>query len=111
MVSITPSSGVHLDKTNDEDDAPFVWTIDAQPEDIGLVDFVRPDGEEVMVSEGDPRQLNDAMFRAGTRSGSEYEYVDEANGLHFYVLDRNTDDERLLSDDVAVRSTDATGGG
>ncbi len=109
MDSFTPSSGVHIAKTKDEDDAPFVWTVDAQPEDIGLVDFVRPDGEEVMVSPGDPRQVNDAMFRAGTGSGSEYEHVDEANGLHFYVLDRHTADNGVLNYDVAVRSTEASG--
>lgn len=107
MDSFTPSSGVHLAKTKNQDRAPFVWSIDANPEDIGWVDFVRPNGEVAMVSLGDPRQLNDAMFRAGTRSGARYEHVDEANRLHFYVLERAVDAMGVLTYDVAVRSLDA----
>ena len=49
----------------------FVWFIDANPQDIGMVDFYRPDGTPVPVVRGDPRQLNDATFHAGTNSGSE----------------------------------------
>lgn len=109
MDSFTPSSGVHLAKTKDQDRAPFIWTIDANPEDIGWVDFYRPNGEAAMVSIGDPRQLNDALFRAGTGSGSLYEHVDEANGLHFYVLERKVDDIGVLTYDVAVRSLDGSG--
>ncbi len=40
-----------------------------------------------MITRGDQRQLNDALFHAGNDSGSQFEYVDEANGLHFYVAD------------------------
>ena len=43
---------------------------------------------------GDYRQLNDALFHAGTNSGSKYEYVDAANGLHFYVIDVTRDATR-----------------
>ena len=65
---------------------PSVWLIDPNPQDIGMIDFYRPDGTPVAVVRGDPRQLNDATFQAGTRSGSAYEYVDTFNKLHFYVL-------------------------
>lgn len=109
MDSFTPSSGVHIAKTKNQDRAPFIWTIDANPEDISWVDFLRPDGTPAMVSIGDPRQLNDALFRAGTGSGSSYEHVDEANGLHFYVLDRKVDDLGVLTYDVAVRSLEGSG--
>lgn len=109
MDSFTPSSGVHLAKTKNLDRAPFVWTIDANPEDIGWVDFLRPNGDPAMVAIGDPRQVNDALFRAGTSSGSQYEHVDEANGLHFYVIDRIVDDIGVLTYDVAVRSLDGSG--
>lgn len=109
MDSFTPSSGVHLAKTKNQDRAPFIWSIDANPEDIDWVDFLRPDGSPAMVSIGDPRQLNDALFRAGTGSGSAYEHVDEANGLHFYVLERQVDDLGVLTYDVAVRSLDGSG--
>ncbi|GAA1171200.1 M6 family metalloprotease domain-containing protein [Ornithinimicrobium humiphilum] len=109
MDSFVPSSGVHLAKTKNQDRAPFIWTIDANPEDINWVDFVRPNGDRAMVTLGDPRQLQDAMFRAGTGSGSLYEYVDEANRLHFYVLERIVDDEGVLTYDVAVRSLDGSG--
>lgn len=107
--SFTPSSGVHVAKTKPVDRAPFVWTVDANPQDIGLTDFVRPDGTPVPVTVGDQRQLNDAMFRAGTRSGSQDEHVDEANGLHVYVLDRQRDADGVLSYDVAVRSLEGSG--
>lgn len=109
MDSFTPSSGVHLSKTKNQDRAPFIWTIDANPEDINWVDFVRPNGVNAMVALGDPRQVNDALFRAGTDSGSEYEYVDEANGLHFYIIDRKVDDAGVLTYDVAVRSLAGSG--
>jgi M6 family metalloprotease-like protein len=109
MDSFVPSSGVHLAKTKNQDRAPFIWTIDANPEDINWVDFVRPNGDEAKVTLGDPRQLQDAMFRAGTRSDSLYEYVDEANRLHFYVLERIVDEEGVLTYDVAVRSLDGSG--
>ena len=47
---------------------PRVWIIDPNPEDIGMIDFYRPDGTPVPVVRGDPRQLNDATFNAGTNS-------------------------------------------
>lgn len=109
MDSFTPSSGVHIAKTKNQDRAPFVWSMDSNPENIGWVDFLRPDGQSAMVSIGDPRQLNDALLRAGTGSGALAEWVDEANRLHFYVLDRVVDDIGVLTYDVAVRSLDGSG--
>lgn len=47
----------------------------------------------------------DALFHAGTNSGSEYEHVDEANGLHFYVLDKLRDTTGVLHYTVGVKST------
>src|SRR5699024_10476510 len=102
--SFTPDSGVLLAKTKNKDDAPFIWVKDANPQDIEMVDFTRPDGTEAMISLGDYRQLSDALFHAGTDSGSEYEYIDEANGLAFYVLDRQRDEDGVLSYKIAVRS-------
>ncbi|GAB7038938.1 MULTISPECIES: M6 family metalloprotease domain-containing protein [Catenuloplanes] len=107
--SFTPDHGVLISKTKDEDRAPFQWVVDAHPEDIGMVDFVRPDGTPQMITMGDYRQLSDALFHAGTRSGSAYEYVDEANRLHFYVLDIQRSAGRVLSYTVAVRSLDGPG--
>lgn len=106
--SFTPDSGVLLAKTKDEDDAPFIWTIDANPQDIDKVDFVLPDGTPQKMTIGDYRQLSDALFHAGTGSGSRFEYVDTANRLHFYVLDRKRD-RGVLSYEVAVRSLDGAG--
>jgi hypothetical protein len=74
-----------------------------------MVDFYRPDGTPVMVVRGDPRQLNDATFHAGTDSGSEFEYVDQYNGLHFYILDTYRDDEGALMYDIGVRRTTGAG--
>ncbi len=102
--SFTPDSGVLISKTKDQDRQPFQWVIDANPQDIDLVDFTRPDGTAATITMGDYRQLSDALFHAGTRSGSEYEYVDEPNQLHFYVLGRHRNRAGELSYTVAARS-------
>ncbi|WP_157408382.1 M6 family metalloprotease domain-containing protein [Actinoplanes sp. N902-109] len=107
--SFTPDSGVLLARTKDADDAPFIWTVDANPQDIDKVDFVLPDGTPQKMTIGDYRQLSDALFHAGTGSGSEFEYQDTANRLHFYVLDRKRDRDGILSYEVAVRSLDGAG--
>ena len=83
--------------------------IDAHPEDIKRLDFVKPDGERVMRTIADYRQLNDALFHAGLRSGSQYEWKDEPNRLHFYVIDRRADAQGVLSYVVGVRSLDGAG--
>jgi len=93
----------------------FNWVIDANPQDIGLVDYYRPGdadnpgGEPVMATIADHRQLNDAAFHAGTNSGSEYEWTDGPNRLQFYVIDLKRDAEGVLSYTVAVRSLDGAG--
>ncbi|GAA3827322.1 M6 family metalloprotease domain-containing protein [Sphaerisporangium flaviroseum] len=107
--SFTPDSGVLLAKTKNQDQAPFEWVIDANPQDIGMTDYVLPDGTQVPITIGDYRQLSDALFHAGTDSGSEFEYVDEANRLHFYVLNVHRDDKGSLSYTVAIRSLDGAG--
>jgi hypothetical protein len=53
---------------------------------------VLPDGTAVPITIGDYRRLSDALFHAGVDSGGEFEYVDEANRLHFYVLDATKSD-------------------
>jgi hypothetical protein len=108
--SFTPDAGVLISKTKNQDQAPFQWVIDANPQDIDLIDFHRPDGTPAKITMGDYRQLSDALFHAGTRSGSEYEYTDEANRLHFYVLDLKRTAEGVLSYTVAVKSLDGAGG-
>jgi M6 family metalloprotease-like protein len=105
--SFTPDSGVMISKTKDKDIAPFQWTIDANPQDINLVDFYRPNGTQAKVTIGDYRQLADALFHAGTRSGSESEYVDKPNRLHFYVLGMRRDEIGVLHYTVGVRSLDS----
>jgi M6 family metalloprotease-like protein len=107
--SFTPDSGVLLAKTKDRDSAPFIWTVDANPQDIDQTDFVLPDGTPQKMTIGDYRQLSDALFHAGTDSGSGYEYVDEANRLHFYVLDVRRSRAGVLSYTIAVRSLDGAG--
>jgi hypothetical protein len=107
--SFTPDSGVLLAKTKNQDAAPFEWVVDANPQDINMTDFVRPDGTHVPITIGDYRQLSDALFHAGTDSGSEFEYVDAANRLHFYVLDKHRNQQGLLSYTVAIRSLDGAG--
>lgn len=85
----------------------FNWVIDAHPEDINLVDYIKPNGEKVMRTVADYRQLNDALFHAGLNSGSEFEYVDIHNRLHFYVIDIHRNEEGILSYTAGVRSLDS----
>lgn len=107
--SFQTDHGVLLSKTKDQDRAPFIWAIDAKPDDIGQVDFIKPDGTPEMIPKGDARQLSDALFHAGTDSGTVYEYEDAANRLRFYVLDVERDWRGVLSYTVAVRSLDGAG--
>jgi M6 family metalloprotease-like protein len=112
--SFTPDNGVLIAKNKDREGNTcgyncFTWVIDAHPEDINLVDFVKPDGARVMRTAADYRQLNDALFHAGLRSGSEYEWEDAANRLHFYVVDVQRSSSGVLSYVVGVRSLDGRG--
>ncbi|MCH7476336.1 MAG: hypothetical protein IIA27_16955 [Gemmatimonadetes bacterium] len=116
--SFTPDNGVLIAKNKDtlrgRNGGPngfnsYIWTIDAKPEDIGMVDFVRPNGEEVMRTVADYRQLNDALFHAGLDSGSEFEWQDTFNRLHFYVIDLAKNQEGILSYTIGVRSLDGSG--
>lgn len=107
--SFTPDSGVLLAKTKNQDAAPFEWVIDANPQDINMTDYVLPDGTKVPITIGDYRQLSDALFHAGTNSGSEYEYVDQANRLHFYITNVHRNGKGELSYTVAIRSLDGAG--
>ena len=86
-----------------------MWVIDTHPDDIDLVDFERPDGTDAMVSLGDARQLADALFHAGTGEDVVSEYYDEYNDLYFYFLEKNTDDQGVVSYRVAVRSGEFNG--
>lgn len=115
--SFCPDNGVLLAK-NKEKESPnggpngfncFNWVIDAHPEDINKVDFYKPDGAPVMRTIADYRQLNDALFHAGTNSGSEFEYEDGPNRLHFYIIDLMKDKSGILSYKVGVRSLDGPG--
>jgi hypothetical protein len=112
--SFTPDNGVLIAKNKDREGNScgyncFTWVIDAHPEDINLVDFVKPDGTRVMRTPADYRQLNDALFHGGLRSGSEYEWEDAANRLHFYVVDVERSSSGVLSYVVGVRSLDGSG--
>lgn len=112
--SFCPDNGVLLAKNKDRESRNggpnsfncFNWVIDAHPEDINKVDYIRPDGTPVMRTIADYRQLNDALFHAGLNSGSSYEWTDEANRLHFYIIDRIKNEEGILVYTVGVRSLD-----
>jgi len=113
--SFTPDNGVLIAKNKDtlrgRNGGPnefnsYIWVIDAHPEDIAMVDYVKPNGEKVMRTVADYRQLNDALFHAGLRSGSSFEWEDTPNRLHFYVVDLRRDKDGLLVYKLAVRSLD-----
>lgn len=116
--SYEPDNGVLIAKNKDNGRSTtggpnafvaFTWVIDAHPEDINHLDFKRPNGEAVMRNIADYRQLNDALFHAGTNSGSQYEWEDTPNRLHFYVIDVHHDAKGLLSYTLAVKSLDGAG--
>ncbi|MGW8268091.1 MAG: M6 family metalloprotease domain-containing protein, partial [Longimicrobiales bacterium] len=116
--SFTPDNGVLLAKFKDSlrgrNGGPnafnsYIWVIDAHPEDIDQVDYVKPGGQRVMRTIADYRQLNDALFHAGMDSGSEFEWEDPYNRLHFYVVDLERNEEGILAYTVAVRSLDGSG--
>jgi len=116
--SFTPDNGVLLAKFKDSlrgrNGGPnafnsYIWVIDAHPEDIDQVDYVKPDGRPVMRTIADYRQLNDALFHAGMDSGSEFEWEDPHNRLHFYVVDLERNETGILVYTVAVRSLDGSG--
>jgi hypothetical protein len=73
------------------------------------VDYVKPNGEKVMRTIADYRQLNDALFHAGLKSGSQFEYEDTPNRLHFYVIDIHKNKQGILSYTLGVRSLDGSG--
>lgn len=112
--SFTPDQGVLISKNkNNESNSCgyncFTWVIDAHPEDMNMVDFYRPDGTPVIRTIADYRQLNDALFHAGTNSGSSYEWIDEHNQLHFYIIDIQYDDQAIASYQLGVRSLVGSG--
>jgi M6 family metalloprotease-like protein len=116
--SFTPDNGVLIAKNKDSlrgrNGGPnefnsYIWVIDAHPEDINMVDYVKPNGEKVMRTIADYRQLNDALFHAGLDSGSQCEWVDAPNGLHLYVIDLARDQDGILVYTLAVRSLDGSG--
>lgn len=116
--SFTPDNGVLIAKNKDSlrgrNGGPnefnsYIWVIDAHPEDIDIVDYVKPNGEKVMRTVADYRQLNDALFHAGLDSGSPYEWEDTPNRLHFYVIDLAKDKDGILVYTLAVRSLDGSG--
>jgi len=116
--SFTPDNGVLIAKNKDSlrgrNGGPnefnsYIWVIDAHPEDINMVDYIKPNGEKVMRTVADYRQLNDALFHAGLDSGSPYEWEDTPNRLHFYVIDLEKDKDGILSYTLAVRSLDGAG--
>jgi len=116
--SFTPDSGVLIAKNKDglrgSNSGPngfnsYIWVIDAHPEDIAKVDYVKPDGRKVMRTVADYRQLNDALFHAGLDAGSPCEWIDEPNRLRFYVVDLRRDQRGILVYTLAVRSLDGSG--
>jgi M6 family metalloprotease-like protein len=116
--SFTPDNGVLIAKNKDSlrgrnggpnEFTSYIWVIDAHPEDINMVDYVKPNGEKVMRTIADYRQLNDALFHAGLDSGSRYEWEDTPNRLHFYVIDVAKDKDGILVYTLAVRSLDGPG--
>jgi M6 family metalloprotease-like protein len=115
--SFCPDNGVLLAKNKDKESRNggpnsfncFNWVIDAHPEDINMIDYIKPDGQRVMRTIADYRQLNDALFHAGVSSGSLSEWEDVPNRLHFYILDVKKNEEGIMSYEIGIRSLDGSG--
>ena len=115
--SFCPDNGVLLAKNKDKESLNggqngfncFNWVIDAHPDDIKKIDYVKPDATPVMRTIADYRQLNDALFHAGNNSGSLNEWEDLYNRLHFYILDLKKNKEGILSYKIGIRSLDGPG--
>ncbi len=116
--SFCPDNGVLIAKNKDNlrgnNGGPnafnsYIWVIDAHPEDMNQVDYISPAGEKVMMTIADYRQLNDALFHAGVDSGSKYEYIDEPNRLHFYVIEPRKNKDGIISYLIGLRSLDGAG--
>ena len=115
--SFCPDNGVLLARNKDKESRNggpngfncFNWVIDAHPEDINKVDYIKPDGERIMRTIADYRQLNDALFHAGLNSGSQFEWEDKPNRLHFYVIDIQKNDDGIISYKIGDRSLDGSG--
>ena len=107
--SFTPDSGVLLSKTKDRTRRRSSGSSTRTRRTSTRSTSSLPNGTPQKMTIGDYRQLSDALFHAGTDSGSQYEYVDQANRLHFYVLNIKRDKTGVLSYTVAVRSLDGSG--
>ena len=112
--SFTGGSGVLLGKNKNTNSScgSFncqTWYIDANPQDINQVDYVKADGTPVKAPLGDERQTNDGTFHAGTNSGSKSEFKAAANDLHFYILDKRVDADGVNRYKIGVRSLAGTG--
>ena len=108
--SFCPDSGVMISKTKNSDAVqPFQWVIDANPQDAHVVDFYYPNGTAKYWTIGDYRQLVDALFHAGTNSGSKFEHIDAENGLHLYILEKQRDKAGVLHYTLGVKSTSTKG--
>jgi hypothetical protein len=106
--SFTPGHGVLIGKHKNGSSSCgtyscFSFYLDAHPEDINQVDFVRADGTPVKAVLGDERQLNDGSFNAGLNSGTEFERRETGNNLHFYIIDMREDAQGVLRYTVGVR--------
>lgn len=115
--SFTPDSGVLIAKTKNADTLPFLWVVDSHPDDIGAVDYIKPDGQAQMYRFGDYRQLSDALFKAGRRGThpagkglataeeTSNSYEDTGNAVKFLILDKLLDRAGILTYRVAALST------
>ncbi|MGH2692238.1 MAG: M6 family metalloprotease domain-containing protein [Actinomycetota bacterium] len=115
--SFTPDHGVLIAKTKNADLLPFLWVVDSHPDDIGAIDYIKPNGEPQPYRFGDYRQLSDALFHVGRKGTNELgkglavngetanSYEDTGNAVKFLVLDKREDAAGVLSYRVAVLST------
>jgi hypothetical protein len=115
--SFCPDNGVLLAKNKDKESRNggpngyncFNWVIDAHPENINKIDYIKVDGTPVMRTIADYRQLNDALFHAGNFSGSLYEWEDVPNRLHFYIIDLQKNEDGILSYRIGIMSLNGSG--
>ena len=112
--SFTGGSGVLIGKTKNNNSlcGSFnctTWYVDANPQDINQVDYVKADGTVVKATVGDERQTNDGTFHAGPNSGSQYEFKAAGNNLHFYIINKREDAQGVRHYTIGIRSLAGAG--
>jgi len=69
---------------------PNQFIIDAHPGPLGIVDFIRPNGDVAHMTDGDQLQLVAALFHAGVHNDPDYSDTFTGNAMYGPIFNDNT---------------------